>query len=285
MVNYQTVVRNSSGSSISTAVTFTFTIHDGSPTGTAVFTETQSTTSNSLGLVALQIGSVNNLAGVNWGSGPKYLEVSANITGGGTIDTTAQLISVPYALYAAKANSVTGTPDYAVFQEVANSGNPPSTTLTNAAWTTRQLNYTAVPDVSSAISRNVANDSIVLAPGTYYITASAPFSWNTITGSNDAFLTANSTLRLWNLTTSTAIAWGTGDNISDIRQLAGSVFREPYTLTLTTIAVITSTSSIALQQFLNYTVSPSGAVTFDAGAPVSSGETEVYAQITIQKIH
>ena len=102
-MNYQAVVRDNSGNIVtdSTPVSLRFTIHDGSSTGTPVFTETQATYTNKIGLVNLQIGSVSNLGVVNWSGGAKYLEVEANINNTGFIAMgTSQLISVPYALYA-----------------------------------------------------------------------------------------------------------------------------------------------------------------------------------------
>jgi hypothetical protein len=108
-INYQAVVRNSAGNPVSsgTTVGLQFYIHDQTSTGAVLYSETINTTANQFGLVNVQIGSSTNLAIVNWGSGPKYLEVLANVSGGG-YDTmgVSQLISVPYALYA--ANSAAG---------------------------------------------------------------------------------------------------------------------------------------------------------------------------------
>jgi len=107
-MNYQAVVRNSSGTPVAnnTPVKLRFSIHDVSPTGTVVFNETQTTTANQFGLVNVQIGTLGNLAIVNWGVGAKYLQVETDINNSGTfIDMgTSQLLSVPYALYAANSN-------------------------------------------------------------------------------------------------------------------------------------------------------------------------------------
>jgi len=111
LMNYQAVVRGASGNPVANAtlVSLRFTIHDQSPTGTLVFTETQATTANQFGLVSVQIGSIaGNLQTVNWGSGAKYLEVETDVNNTGVFTDmgTSQLISVPYALYA--ANSAAG---------------------------------------------------------------------------------------------------------------------------------------------------------------------------------
>ena len=84
-LNYQAVVRDINGNAEPdlTPVTLRFIIHDGTAGGTAVYTEVQTTTTNKLGLVNVQIGSVTSLTVVNWASGPKYLEVDANINNAG----------------------------------------------------------------------------------------------------------------------------------------------------------------------------------------------------------
>ena len=109
-MNYQAVVRASNGQPVvgGTVVGLKFTIHDVSINGTPVFTETQLDTANALGLVATRIGKTGNLALVNWSSGAKYLQVEADVSNTGTfVDMgTSQLISVPYALFA--ANSAQG---------------------------------------------------------------------------------------------------------------------------------------------------------------------------------
>lgn len=109
LVSYQAVARNASGSIISNQnVSVRFTIHDLTPTGTVLFQETQNAITNQFGLFTLQIGAVSSLAVINWGGGAKYLQVELDATGGSNYLSmgTSQLISVPYALYA--ANSAPG---------------------------------------------------------------------------------------------------------------------------------------------------------------------------------
>ena len=109
LMNYQAVVRDNNGVPLadSTPVALKFIIHDLTTAGTIVFNETQNTYTNKLGIVALQIGNTNNLAVVDWSNGAKYLEVQANVNNTGfTSMGTAQLLSVPYALFA--ANSAAG---------------------------------------------------------------------------------------------------------------------------------------------------------------------------------
>ncbi len=109
-LNYQAVVRTSSGQTVAnnTPVKLRFTIHDGSASGTAVYSEIITDTTNPFGLVNVQIGSSGNLATVNWGSGAKFLQVETDVNNSSTYNDmgTSQLLSVPYALYA--ANSAMG---------------------------------------------------------------------------------------------------------------------------------------------------------------------------------
>lgn len=114
MLNYQGVARNSSGAPIGgSPIGLKLTIHDGSGTGTIVYEETQSPTTNTFGLYNVSIGTgtvtTGSWAGINWSTGNKYLEVSLDPTGGSAYTSlgTSQLLSAPYALYANKAGTAT----------------------------------------------------------------------------------------------------------------------------------------------------------------------------------
>ncbi len=104
-IPYQAVVRNADGSVIAnTSLTMTFKIHDVAATGNVVYQETQAVNSNAQGLVVCSVGSgtvvQGTFAGIQWGSGAKFMQVLMN-TGSGEIDLgTQQMMSVPYALYA-----------------------------------------------------------------------------------------------------------------------------------------------------------------------------------------
>ena len=95
---YQAVLRDASGGVLANQeVEIVIAILQGSITGTEVFSETHSVTTNSFGLANLQIGSVNQaeMEAMDWGAGPYFVQVSVD----GTIMGTSQLLSVPYALY------------------------------------------------------------------------------------------------------------------------------------------------------------------------------------------
>ena len=111
-MSFQSVVRNSSGVLVSNhSVGVKISILQGSISGTAVYVETQSATSNANGLVTLQIGGGTVVSGtfssIDWSAGPYYIKSEIDPTGGtsyGVVGTT-QLLSVAYALYANSAGS------------------------------------------------------------------------------------------------------------------------------------------------------------------------------------
>jgi len=103
--NYQAVLRNSEGFERPGAtVSIELDIHQSSETGTVVYSETHSTTTNEFGLVNLEIGSIDPVAFalVDWTAGPYFVEVIVDALSMGV----SELLAVPYALYAATANTV-----------------------------------------------------------------------------------------------------------------------------------------------------------------------------------
>jgi hypothetical protein len=116
LMNYQAIVRNASGQPLTAndTVSVRFIIHSGSPTGNIAYQETTSCVTNQFGLITHPIGSGGNLATVSWGSGSTYLQVEIDPAGGNNFSDmgSTELLSVPYALYAANpafgATGVTG---------------------------------------------------------------------------------------------------------------------------------------------------------------------------------
>lgn len=111
-MTYQSVIRNNSNALISnTAVGIQISILTGSPSGTAVYIERHTTTTNLNGLATLQIGSgtpvSGSFSGINWSTGNYYVKTETDPAGGTvySISGTSQLLSVPYALYAEESGS------------------------------------------------------------------------------------------------------------------------------------------------------------------------------------
>lgn len=109
-MSYQAVIRNSSSVLVvSSPVGMQISILQGSSSGSSVYTETQTVSTNANGLISLEIGTGSvvsgNFATINWANGPYFIKTETDPTGGAsyTIVGTSQLMSVPYALYAKKA--------------------------------------------------------------------------------------------------------------------------------------------------------------------------------------
>ena len=112
-MSYQAVIRNSNDSLlISTPVSMRISLVQGTPSGTVVFSETQTATTNANGLVSLQIGMGTVVTGtfacIDWAAGPYYVKTETDLSGGTnyTIISSNELLSVPYALFS--ANGPTG---------------------------------------------------------------------------------------------------------------------------------------------------------------------------------
>jgi hypothetical protein len=115
-MSYQAVIRNSSDALVTnTQVGMQISILQGSASGTAVYVETQTPTSNSNGLVSLEIGTGTIVSGdfstIDWTDGPYFMQTETDPAGGTTYSITgiSQLLSVPYALHAITAETVTGS--------------------------------------------------------------------------------------------------------------------------------------------------------------------------------
>jgi hypothetical protein len=118
-LQYQAIIRNASGAVVSNqAVGMRVSLLKSSASGTVVYTETHRDTTTTNGLVTVEIGAgtvvSGSFASVNWGQGPYFIKTETDVTGGTnyTISGISQLLSVPYALYAAKAGSVSNAGNF-----------------------------------------------------------------------------------------------------------------------------------------------------------------------------
>jgi hypothetical protein len=116
MFSYQAVARDDQGNVLSNQdVGIKISILQGSASGTVVYEEEHSKTTNAQGLVNLMIGNGSVLSGtfanIDWSSGPYFVKVELDETGGTNYSVmgTSQLLSVPYAKYAeSSGNSFSG---------------------------------------------------------------------------------------------------------------------------------------------------------------------------------
>lgn len=115
MFNYQGVARDNSGNILANqAIGLQIDLHQTTPSGTVVFSETHVDTTNAFGLFNIMIGGgtplVSTISAIDWSNGPYFVKVSMDASGGTSYTSmgTSQLLSVPYALYA--ENSGTAGP-------------------------------------------------------------------------------------------------------------------------------------------------------------------------------
>ena len=104
--SYQAVVRNTSGDIVANKpVKFRFTVLRNTETGTNVYVETQSVTTNSFGLANLKVGMGTKVSGsfdpAGWGYNKHFLKVDLDPDNGTTFSHlgTTQLLAVPYAFH------------------------------------------------------------------------------------------------------------------------------------------------------------------------------------------
>ena len=114
--NYQATVRNTTGELIiNSNVYFKFNVIQGAQTTVPVFTETHYVPTDDLGQVTLIIGEGTANTGVfseiEWSLGSYFLGIELSIDGPNDYAAmgTTQLLSVPYALYAANSGNATPT--------------------------------------------------------------------------------------------------------------------------------------------------------------------------------
>jgi len=110
--NYQAIARDSKGVALANqAVSLRISILDSVVSGSSIYSEAQSATTNQFGLFTLEIGAGQVLSGsfanINWNTGNKFLKLEMDPAGGSNyiLMGTTQLLSVPYALYAQKSGN------------------------------------------------------------------------------------------------------------------------------------------------------------------------------------
>jgi uncharacterized protein (TIGR02145 family) len=114
-MSYQAVIRDATNHLVKTQVAMRISIRQGTADGTAVYTETQTPTPNINGLVTIEIGTgttTDDFSAINWANGPYFIKTETDPEGGTNytaIVGTNPLLSVPYALYAAKVANLSGT--------------------------------------------------------------------------------------------------------------------------------------------------------------------------------
>ncbi len=113
--SYQAVARDADGSLIqNTNVSVRASIVQGSATGQVVYTESHQSSTGQFGMINLKIGQGVPQAGsfenIDWSAENQWLKIEMDVNGGNNYVEfgTTQILSVPYALHAAQAETLVG---------------------------------------------------------------------------------------------------------------------------------------------------------------------------------
>ena len=107
LLNYQALARDSTGQTLPfQALSLKVSILSGSASGTAVFVEEHTVTTDGIGLFSVRIGDGSAITGtfvdITWSDHSHFLKTEIDVNGGTNYDLlgVTQLLSVPYALHA-----------------------------------------------------------------------------------------------------------------------------------------------------------------------------------------
>ena len=192
-MSYQAVIRGANNALVTNQqVGMQISILQGS---TAVYEETQTPTSNTNGLVSLEIGTGTVISGsftaIDWSADTYFIKTETDPTGGTnyTITGTSQLLSVPFALYA-KTSSDAG----AVAANTAKVGYTEELVSANTAVAanTAKVGYT---DASVSANTDVAANTAKVGYTEAAVTANTSVAANTAkVGYTEAAVTANTSV-------------------------------------------------------------------------------------------
>ena len=165
--SYQAVVRDAQNTIVANqTVEVTVTILQGADveSAKAIFTEKHSAKTNANGLFTLTIGSVDaaGFAKINWGNGSCFLKTESAYG-----ESTTQLMSVPYALYAANAAKV----DNATIEQFVS--NIDFTTY-NLVTKSSLANYATTANVNNALANYTTEQKLKDTLAVYAKTADLP---------------------------------------------------------------------------------------------------------------
>ncbi|MBK0368814.1 hypothetical protein [Flavobacterium agrisoli] len=167
-MSYQAIVRAQDNSLVvSSKIGMKISVLQGSTSGIIVYQETHFKTTNSNGLVSLEIGTGSVITGdfskIAWEKGPYFIETQVDVKGGSSYNIigSTQLLSVPYALHAKTAERLiggsTGGTSRAAIISVKASRNMASTDINNTIECTTSSTLTLTPDFGSMLVGDTIN--------------------------------------------------------------------------------------------------------------------------------
>ena len=170
--SYQAVVRDAAGALLSNkTVGLEVKIRQGTTTGTVSYHETHTLSSNANGLVTAEIGSGSvqsgSLSGIDWSKGPYFLETGVDPKGGisYSIQSTVPMMSVPYALYAARSALADKAPSVQAGNGLTRNGDTLNASSGSAIWNAGQLQGKVVSTTSPVSGEVLKWDGSAWAPG------------------------------------------------------------------------------------------------------------------------
>jgi len=186
--SYQAVVRDASNNLLQNQnLGIRVSIIQGSASGTSVFVETQTPNTNANGLFTVEIGDGNVVSGdissIDWENGPYFIKTEIDPTGGSNyaISGTSELLSVPFALHAKTAESITGTINYTETDPVFTAS--PAGNITSANITTwdNKLDTEVDGSITNEIqSISLSGQVITLSNGGGTVTIPSSNGWGLI---------------------------------------------------------------------------------------------------------
>ncbi|WET02049.1 hypothetical protein [Flavobacterium sp. YJ01] len=155
-MSYQAIIRAQDNSLVvNSKISLKVIVHQSTATGTIVYQETHSPTTNANGLVSLEIGTGTIVTGdfskIAWDKGPYYIETQVDVKGGSNFNITGvtQLLSVPYALYAKTAGGTSSTPFRSAIVSFTSSRNIAASDVNNTIECTTASTLTLTSDFGS----------------------------------------------------------------------------------------------------------------------------------------
>jgi hypothetical protein len=111
-MSYQAVIRDASGTLVTTQVGMKLSVLKGDDATLASeeYSETLTPTPNANGLVSIEFGGQTGWDAIDWATGKFFIKTETDIDNDGTYDVEgiSQLLSIPYALHAKTAETITG---------------------------------------------------------------------------------------------------------------------------------------------------------------------------------
>lgn len=182
-ISYQAIALNGSGTPVvSSPIGLRLSILDNSATGTVIYTETHTATTNAQGLFNVVIGqgmaTLGSFSSIKWETNIKFLKVEMDTAGGTsyTLVGTTQLWSVPYAQFAGKVNrqDLTGGPDidYTI-SEFFSTSFMTSTTACVFSQGTEQADYDTPPSNYAWYSTPISGTPFMKSQNSFLTTTNA----------------------------------------------------------------------------------------------------------------